>query len=128
MAQAINLTIGLVAALSALALCVPSFAQTLPVTSYRDPATGAMVTTMVLPPAPPTSDPNGRPLSAVPAQPAPSAGVTWIPGNYVWDAPQHRYVWIGGKYAEPPRSGARWIPGRWDLQPAGWLWLDGHWD
>ncbi len=135
------------AAVPALALGAPAFADELPiadppepvapapavqvqpppVTMHTDPATGQTVATMVLPTAPaPTQPPPPQPAALVPTVPSP--GFVWIPGHYNWDPDRYTYVWLVGQYVQRPRENAHWVDGRWQLQPYGWVWVDGHWE
>jgi WXXGXW repeat (2 copies) len=72
----------------------------------------------------------------------------WIAGY--WDmrgdphtAPHGGWVWVPGRWVEPPVPGARWDPGHWAFnangaEPLGfhteqhgdawWAWIPGHWD
>ena len=49
----------------------------------------------------------------------------WHPGHWRWNG--HEYVWIAGRYVDRPRTGAVWVPGRWERRPGGWLYIEGHW-
>ena len=83
---------------------------------------------------PPTPSPGWLPTkllvsSTVPVVPTvPSPGFVWIPGHYNWDPDRHTYVWLVGQYVQRPRENAHWVDGRWQLQPDGWVWVDGHWE
>jgi hypothetical protein len=123
-----NLKFGVTGALPALAFCVPVFAQTLPITSYKDPATGAIVTTMELPPPVPVTGPGGQPISLSAAGLPSSPRLKWVPGHYTWDPPRRAYAWVPGQYVEPPPGRVRWNPGRWDFRATGFVWLPDHWD
>jgi len=57
--------------------------------------------------------------------PRPHAGWVWVPGYHRWDG--RHYVWMGGRWAAPPRPYARWVPGHWRRSPQGWVWIEGHW-
>lgn len=75
----------------------------------------AQVVVRVAPPAPIV---EVRPV-------APSPRHVWIGGYHRWDG--HRYVWVGGRWALPPRRGGVWVPGRWAPRPGGYVWVGGHW-
>ena len=49
----------------------------------------------------------------------------WQPGYWRWNG--HEHVWAEGHYVVRPRSGAVWVPGRWEHRPGGWLYVEGHW-
>jgi len=54
--------------------------------------------------------------------------MVWTPGHWSWERDKANYVWMGGKYMEPPREHAAWVNGRWVQRPDGWVWTEGHWD
>lgn len=56
---------------------------------------------------------------------APGPGYAWVPGYQRWDG--HRYIWVGGRWAHPPRPRAAWVPGHWNRGPYGWHWIPGRW-
>ncbi|MBK7433642.1 MAG: YXWGXW repeat-containing protein [Chitinophagaceae bacterium] len=58
-----------------------------------------------------------------PAMPSPRH--IWVGGEYVWRGGQ--YVYTDGYWATPPRSGYRWVEGRWKHNRRGWVWVPGHW-
>lgn len=70
------------------------------------------------PPPPP-------PREVVPAPPHEHPGWVWVPGFHRWDG--RAYVWVPGRYAEPPYAHARWVPGHWDRHEGGYVWVEGHW-
>ena len=77
-----------------------------------------------------------------------SAHAVWVAGY--WDmrgdprsAPHGGWVWVPGRWIEPPVPGAVWEPGHWGFngngaEPLGlhplkrgdawWSWIPGHWD
>jgi hypothetical protein len=57
--------------------------------------------------------------------PRPHPGWVWVGGHHRWDG--HRYIWVGGSWANPPRPGVAWVPGHWQRDPGGWFWVEGHW-
>jgi len=57
--------------------------------------------------------------------PAPGRGYVWTPGYQRWSG--SRYVWVPGRWQQPPRLGARWVPYRWERRGPGWVMRDGHW-
>jgi hypothetical protein len=86
------------------------------------PGSGSTVSTVVLAPNPP---PEPR-VEVRP--PAPGPSVVWVGGNWRWSTPEKNFVWVPGKYVEPPRARAAWVPGRWMQRPDGWVFEDGRWD
>jgi WXXGXW repeat (2 copies) len=85
-------------------------------------------------PMPPPSDPNevvvDNPPPPPPPQPEPAPppappGGVWVNGYHRWDG--HAYVWEGGHYEQPPRHGARYVPGHWEERKHGKVWVNGHW-
>ena len=121
----------LLAAGAVLLVSAPAFAQSSSVTiekrSYSTststvPEVGSTTSTVVIAPqAPP-------PPKVVTPPPPPGPGVAWIPGHWMWRPAQATFVWINGRYAEPPHVHAAWVPGRWAQRPQGWVWVGGHWD
>lgn len=49
----------------------------------------------------------------------------WIEED--WEPRGQSYVFVGGRWAEPPRDRGRWVPGHWRHRPHGWVWVRGHW-
>jgi hypothetical protein len=78
-------------------------------------AANAQIVVRIGPPPP-------RPVEVVPA---PRAGFVWVPGFHRWDG--HRYVWVRGHYAHPPRRGQVWYPGEWRAERGGQVWHEGYW-
>lgn len=56
---------------------------------------------------------------------APSPRHVWIEDD--WEPRDGRYEYVGGRWAEPPYGGARWVPGHWRHRRHGWVWIPGHW-
>ena len=56
---------------------------------------------------------------------APGPGFVWVRGYYRWDG--MAYLWMPGRWAQPPYARAVWVPGRWRHHPQGWYWVEGHW-
>ena len=56
---------------------------------------------------------------------APSPRHVWI--DEEWEPRGGTYVFVGGRWAEPPRMGMLWVPGHWDRRPRGEVWVRGHW-
>jgi WXXGXW repeat (2 copies) len=57
--------------------------------------------------------------------PPPAAGFVWIAGYHRWDGA--RYVWVPGRYEQPPRPHAVWVPHHWVQRHGGWVLVEGHW-
>ncbi|MGH7095796.1 MAG: hypothetical protein ACREFB_19985 [Stellaceae bacterium] len=140
---------GLLAAMPALALCAPAFAQvppppmpptpppvaSMPMPPYAtrapsvavrtDPATGATIETLTLPPGtrpPPPGEGRGTiTLASTP-------DFIWVPGHYNWDPAERQYVWLIGQYMQASRPEAHWVGGRWQLAGTQYLWIDGHFE
>jgi hypothetical protein len=49
----------------------------------------------------------------------------WVPGYHRWDG--RRYVWVSGRYMQPPRPGAVWMAGAWRPERGGYVWHNGYW-
>jgi hypothetical protein len=57
---------------------------------------------------------------------APGPGYVWVGGYHRWDGAA--YVWVPGRWAQPPRPHAVWVGGRWVHHGHhGWYWKEGHW-
>jgi hypothetical protein len=57
--------------------------------------------------------------------PPPSRNHVWIQGYHNWDG--QRYVWVQGRWEQPPRPGARWVAHRYVHQKGGYVLVEGHW-
>jgi hypothetical protein len=44
-----------------------------------------------------------------------------------WDWQRHGYVWLDGHYAAPPHAAAMWVGGGWYPSARGWVWHGPHW-
>ena len=72
---------------------------------------------------------------SVPPPPAPYVvgAVGYAPGpGYVWQGGYHRwdgnaYAWNAGRWAAPPRPGARWVAHRWVRRHGGYVFVEGRW-
>lgn len=56
---------------------------------------------------------------------APTTRHVWIEDD--WEPRGGQYVFVGGRWAEPPRPKAVWAAGHWAKRPRGWVWIPGHW-
>ncbi len=86
--------------------------------------------------------PKPAPKPEYPGTPE-AEGARWIDGEWLYAPGEGRWVWVGGRWAEPanapvaraedhgpaPVSGARWQSGHWVWVegPGAWRWQDGHW-
>jgi hypothetical protein len=93
-------------------LLIATLASALALTSAH-----AQVVVRVAPPAPI--------VETVPPPPPEHADWVWHGGYHRWDGTG--YVWVPGRFEEPPRRGAVWVPGHWDHRGGGWVWREGHW-
>src|SRR5581483_1520869 len=117
------------AAVPALALGAPAFADELPIADPPAPVAPAPAVQVQPPPVTMHTDPaTGQTVATMVLPTVPSPGFVWIPGHYNWDPDRHTYVWLVGQYVQRPRENAHWVDGRWQLQPDGWVWVDGHWE
>ncbi len=115
---------------AALALSIPALADEVTIekrTITREvtreaPESGSTVPNVIIAPGPPPP-----PRTEMPPPP-PGPTMVWIGGHWSWDPAARGHVWVDGRYAEPPRRRAAWLPGRWVQQPDGWVWEDGRWD
>jgi hypothetical protein len=116
----------LFAAGAVLILSAPAFADQVTIekqTITRDvPQSGSTETTEIIAPTPPPA-----PQAEVPPAP-PSPDVAWVSGHWSWDPAAQNYVWVHGRYLEPPHAHAEWVPGHFVQRPNGWLWEDGTWN
>ena len=56
---------------------------------------------------------------------APSPRHVWV--DEEWEPRGNDYVFVGGRWLEPPRNQAHWIPGHWRHSRRGDVWVAGHW-
>jgi hypothetical protein len=59
-----------------------------------------------------------------PAMPGP--GYAWVDGY--WGNQGGRYVWVAGRWNQPPYPGATWNHPHYDHYRQGWQYHEGHWD
>ena len=57
---------------------------------------------------------------------APGEGYTWVDGY--WGVQNNRYVWVPGRWQQPPYPGAYWSHPHYDHYDRGWRLHEGHWD
>lgn len=68
------------------------------------------------PPAPQTEMVTARP----------SSDHVWVGGYWTWR--NNRYEWIPGHWVIPPRSGATWVPPRWEAEGGAYRFYEGRWE
>lgn len=57
--------------------------------------------------------------------PPPGPRMIWESGHWHWDG--YQYVWIGGRYVPGRPHYREYMPGRWVMGGAGWVWVPAHW-
>ena len=68
----------------------------------------------------------GPPRPIVERRPiSPARGYVWVPGYHNWDG--RSYVWVAGRWEQPPRARARWQKHHWVKQRGGWVLVEGRW-
>jgi hypothetical protein len=55
---------------------------------------------------------------------APGPGYVWVGGGWVW---ADHWVWRRGYWAQPPRPGAVWVPGRYAYRNGRHVYYRGAW-
>ena len=56
----------------------------------------------------------------------PSSSHVWVAGYWRWW--NNRYEWTAGHWEVPPRTGAVWVPPRWQQEGSNWRFYEGYWD
>jgi len=56
----------------------------------------------------------------------PSSDHVWVGGYWTWR--NSRYEWVSGHWTVPPRSGASWVPPRWEPEGGSYRFYEGYWD
>lgn len=116
----------LLAASAVLVMAAPAFADEVTIEkktiTREEPQSGSTVSTVVVAPTPPP------PPRAEAPPPPPGPAVVWTAGHWSWNPDTHTYVWVAGRYLEPPRAHAAWVPGNWVKTADGWVWEEGRWD
>ncbi len=56
----------------------------------------------------------------------PSSEHVWVAGYWTWS--NNQYQWLAGHWEIPPRSGATWVPPRWQPEGTSWRFFEGYWD
>jgi hypothetical protein len=57
--------------------------------------------------------------------PPPSRNHVWISGYHNWDG--EHYVWVGGRWEQPPRPHSRWVAHHWEHRNGGYVLVEGRW-
>jgi hypothetical protein len=57
--------------------------------------------------------------------PMPGPGYVWIPGYQRWTG--NGFAWETGRWENPPRPHAKWVPHRWEKRGRTWVLREGHW-
>lgn len=58
--------------------------------------------------------------------PPPNQGFVWTDGY--WGTRDGGYVWVPGRWQQPPYAGAYWSHPHYDHYDRGWRMHEGHWD
>jgi hypothetical protein len=56
----------------------------------------------------------------------PTRDHVWVAGYWTWR--HDHYEWLAGHWEIPPRSGAVWVPPRWQPEGSSWRFYEGYWD
>jgi len=56
---------------------------------------------------------------------SPGRDYKWIQGHQMWNG--GGYVWVPGRWEQPPRPRARWEAHRWKHQKGSWVFVEGRW-
>lgn len=85
------------------------------------PSSVAAQTNLVVrePPPPP-------PLRRAVVVPQPAVGTVWIPG--CWEYGPQGYVWIVGRWVNPPPRRYRYVAPHWRRHGHGYIYVRGYWD
>ena len=98
----------------------PVVAQAQAPVVYSQPATVAgQPNTIVVTQAPPA--PQQEMVTA-----RPSSDHVWVGGYWTWR--NNRYEWVPGHWVVPPRSGATWVPPRWETEGGAYRFYEGRWE
>ena len=57
--------------------------------------------------------------------PPPAPTHAWVPGYWTWG--NNEWVWVHGRWEQPPERMAAWVPGQWTQRGEDWVWRAGHW-
>jgi hypothetical protein len=56
---------------------------------------------------------------------APRGGMVWVDGYWGWQ--NRNYVWVPGRWANPPRNRSVWVAPRWELRGGRYRFNNGRW-
>ncbi len=127
-----RITICCLAAYLSLGMSRPAAAQVADVARATDPTAVVNVE-----PVPGTVYRTKAPVDAPSARhetkgTAPSTKAVWVPG--FWDIQGDRnsgaragWLWVPGRWIEPPVPHARWDPGHWGWSDGWYSWIPSHW-
>ncbi len=86
------------------------------------PTTNAAGNTAPTAPVYVAAAPPAPPVETVIVSPGP--GYVWVDGEWYWNG---RWVWVGGRWALPPRGRVVWVGSHWEHGPHGYFRVSGHW-
>ena len=55
----------------------------------------------------------------------PARNYQWVQGYHNWNG--QGYVWVPGRWEQPPQPRSRWVAHRYVHQNGGWVLVQGHW-
>ncbi len=90
---------------------------------YYQPAPVAPPPEVVFEQSPPPLPPPLQQLVIV----RPGSSYIWIEGYWSWQSRSRRYVWMGGRWENPPRQGAQWANAHWERRSGGSVFIEGTW-
>jgi len=77
-------------------------------------------------PAPEMTVPQPPPPPRAEVQlPPPAPTSIWVPGYWTWN---NGWVWVQGRWEQPPEHRVTWVPGQWVQQGNAWVWRPGYWE
>ena len=86
------------------------------VAAVPTPVGASSIVVMQAPPAAQQEVPSARP----------TRDHVWVSGYWSWR--NSRYEWSPGHWEVPPRSGAVWVPPRWQPEGTSFRFYEGYWD
>jgi hypothetical protein len=79
----------------------------------------------VVAPPPPFPTPPQLPAEVIPLPPVSETQLVWQPGDWTFVDGSYRYE--PGHYVPAAGHGSQWVFGHWAPDPAGPIWVPGHW-